>query len=135
VVTTSADHTVELWDVLSGRLLHTLEGHKDIVFTATFSSDSKYLFTWSLESVIILWSVSEGCLLIRHFIFDDDPDEWLHLHPSGLLDASPEAMDMIYWIKGLELIEFSQHKDRYWTPGLWKMVMEGKKLPEVRGMN
>ena len=72
--------------------------------------------------------------LIQNFQFDSDPNKWVHLHPSGLFDASPEAMDMMYWTKGPEVIEFSQLKDRYWLPGLWEKVMSGKELPRVKNM-
>ena len=58
----------------------------------------------------------------------------MHLHPSGLFDASPEAIKLMYWVKDCEIIEFSQLKDRYWLPGLWGKVMSGKELPRVQNM-
>ncbi len=68
------------------------------------------------------------------YIINNEPNKWVHIHPSGFFDASPEAMELMYWTKGLEIIEFSQLKDRYWLPGLWEKVMKGEKLPDVRGM-
>ena len=38
---------------------------------------------------------------------------------------------MMYWTKGLEVIEFSQLKERFYEPDLWKMVMSGDILPKV----
>ncbi|MFN5910211.1 MAG: caspase domain-containing protein, partial [Bacteroidota bacterium] len=62
------------------------------------------------------------------------PNKWVHIHPSGLFDASPQAMELMYWTKGLEVIEFAQLKDRYWVPGLWEKVMKGEPLPDARSM-
>jgi WD40 repeat protein len=36
----SADHTVRLWQVRNGELLHTLEGHADTVLRLDFSPDA-----------------------------------------------------------------------------------------------
>ncbi len=40
----------------------------------------------------------------------------------------------MHWIKGLEVIEFTQLKDRYWLPDLWKKVITDEPLPEVGDM-
>ena len=135
LATASVDNTARLWDAASGKLLHTLEGHTSGVNSAAFSPDGKTVVTASDDGSTILWDVKRGEQFIRHFIFDADPNKWIHLHPSGLFDASPEAMELMYWTKGLEIIEFSQLKDRYWVPGLWEKVMKGEPLPDVRDMN
>lgn len=64
-----------------------------------------------------------------------DSTDWAVIHPSGLFDASPNAMEKMYWVKGDELIAFNQLKDRYWQPNLWRMIMEGKPLRSVAGIN
>ena len=135
VLTASWDKTARIWDAASGKLLHTLEGHTSDVRCATFSSDETKVLTASKDGSIILWDSDTGEQLIRAFQFDSDPNKWVHLHPSGLFNASPEAMEMMYWTKGLEVIEFAQLKDRYYLPGLWEKVMKGEVLPNVRDMN
>lgn len=86
------------------------------------------------DGAILFWEKSTITPIIQLYFINADPAKWVHIHSSGLFDASPEAMDLMYWTKGLEVIEFSQLKDRYWVPGLWKKVMNGEKLPDVRGM-
>ena len=114
--------------------LYTLSGHSDIVRSGVFSLDGRKILTASTDGSIILWDSKSGAQLIQQFYFDSDPNKWVHLHHSGLFDASPEAMKMMYWIKGCEIIEFSQLKDRYWLPGLWEKAMSGKELPRVQNM-
>jgi WD40 repeat protein len=120
---------------LNGDVIQMLKGHNGAVLSSVFSKDGKNILTSSRDGSLIIWKTETGEQLIRQFVFDNNPELWLHLHPSGLFDASPEAMELMYWTKGLEVIEFAQLKDRYWVPGLWEKVMKGEALPEIQGMN
>lgn len=120
---------------LNGDVIQMLKGHNGAVLSSVFSKDGKNILTSSRDGSLIIWKTETGEQLIRQFVFDNNPELWLHLHPSGLFDASPEAMELMYWTKGLEVIEFAQLKDRYWVPGLWEKVMKGESLPEIKGMN
>jgi len=74
---------------------------------------------------------STGEILIKHIYLRNDPNNWVHITPDGFFDASPEAMKLMYWTKGLEVIEFDQLKDRFWVPGLWERLLSGEPLPTV----
>ncbi len=67
--------------------------------------------------------------------FSIDSTDWAVIHPSGLFDASPNAMEKMYWVRGDELIAFDQLKVHYWQPNLWRMIMEGKSLRSVENIN
>jgi len=56
----SWDHTIKLWDIVSGRLLRTLIGHDDVVGSVAFLGDSQTLASGSWDSTIKLWDVSSG---------------------------------------------------------------------------
>jgi WD40 repeat protein len=101
---------------------------------AVLTKNNRYMVLFGQKNVTI-YDLKTNKEVISHYYFENDPKKWVHLHPSGYFDASQEAMDLMYWTKALEIIEFTQLKDRYWIPGLWQKVMEGKPLPEVRGMN
>lgn len=64
-----------------------------------------------------------------------DSANWVVTHPSGLFDATPGAMDKLYFVTGLETIELNQLKARYYEPGLWKKAMRGEALRNVVGFN
>jgi len=51
----SGDDTVKLWEVESGQLIRTFEGHEDKVMSVAFSPDGNYIVSGSLDSNIILW--------------------------------------------------------------------------------
>lgn len=55
MVSASADKRVKIWDTGTAQELATLEGHKDMVWTAVFSPDGKTLATGSADSTVKLW--------------------------------------------------------------------------------
>lgn len=56
VIAGCRDNTARLYDVKSGRLLHTLSGHTGPVLDVAYSSDGTYLATASNDRTIRLWS-------------------------------------------------------------------------------
>jgi RNA polymerase sigma factor (sigma-70 family) len=60
VLAVSGQQTIELWDPESGRLLHTLKGHNDIVWCMAFSSDGKSMVSGSDDKTIRFWDVATG---------------------------------------------------------------------------
>jgi WD40 repeat protein len=62
VATTEGKET-QLWDANTGKLLHTLHGHRSFVEDAEFSPDSHELVTVSIDHDGRIWSVEKGRLL------------------------------------------------------------------------
>ncbi len=56
----SQDRTVCLWEVSSGKLLKTLQGHTQEVRSVAFSSDGKTLASGYEDRTVRLWEVSSG---------------------------------------------------------------------------
>lgn len=62
----SFDSTIKLWDVDVGRLLHSLNGHRDPVYSVAFSPNGEYLASGSLDKCMHIWSVKEA-KIVRTF--------------------------------------------------------------------
>lgn len=74
---------VKLWDVESGRLLHTMTGHREGVPDAAFSPNGETLASTGCDKTIKLWDVSTGRLrqtLAGH----DDCTMSVEFSPDGL---------------------------------------------------
>ncbi len=56
----SADHTVKLWDLATGRELRTLVGHGDWVTSVAFSPDGTLLCSGGHDGHVRLWGVPSG---------------------------------------------------------------------------
>jgi WD40 repeat protein len=51
---------VKIWDVTSGRLLHTVRGHSNSISAVAYSPDGKRLATASYEGSVKLWDADTG---------------------------------------------------------------------------
>ncbi|KAG2663554.1 hypothetical protein I3760_16G036500 [Carya illinoinensis] len=56
----SFDSTIKLWDVELGRLICSLNGHRDPVYSVAFSPNGEYLASGSMDKCMHIWSVKEG---------------------------------------------------------------------------
>nr|POE64137.1 wd40 repeat-containing protein hos15 [Quercus suber] len=56
----SFDSTVKLWDVELGKLLYSLNGHRDPVYSVAFSPNGEYLASGSLDKSMHIWSLKEN---------------------------------------------------------------------------
>lgn len=56
----SFDSTVKLWDVELGRLLSSLNGHREPVYSVAFSPNGEYLASGSLDKSVHIWSLKEA---------------------------------------------------------------------------
>ncbi|KAH9712138.1 WD40 repeat-containing protein HOS15 [Citrus sinensis] len=56
----SFDSTVKLWDVELGKLLYSLNGHREPVYSLAFSPTGEYLASGSLDKSMHIWSLKEG---------------------------------------------------------------------------
>lgn len=53
-----ADGAIKIWDTLSGKLVHTFEGHLAGVSTIAWSPDGATIASGSDDKTIRLWNVS-----------------------------------------------------------------------------
>lgn len=58
----SADRTINLWDVETGKLLHSLKGHEIAVYTVAFSPDGRVLASGGGNNGLIFWDPQTGDL-------------------------------------------------------------------------
>ncbi|XP_062158453.1 WD40 repeat-containing protein HOS15-like [Alnus glutinosa] len=56
----SFDSTIKLWDVELGRLICSLNGHRDPVYSVAFSPNGEYLASGSMDKCMHIWSVKEA---------------------------------------------------------------------------
>lgn len=62
----SFDSTIKLWDVELGHLLHSLNGHREPVYSVAFSPNAEYLASGSLDKCVNIWSVKEARIVKRY---------------------------------------------------------------------
>ncbi len=59
------DSTIRIRETVTGKCIRSLEGHKSVVTSASYSSDRKHIVSASLDKTIRVWDAATGqCLLI-----------------------------------------------------------------------
>jgi len=58
IATGGYDRTVRIWDVESGKLVKSLEGHEDVVNSVTFSPDGRCCASSAFDSCLRIWDVA-----------------------------------------------------------------------------
>jgi Tol biopolymer transport system component len=94
------DETIDLWDAVSGRLLHTLTGHTSPVQSVAFSPDGHTLASGSLDGTIELWDAASGRLL-RTLTDDNYLLRSVAFSPDGRTLASGSG----WWHGTIELLD------------------------------
>ncbi|MCB9289175.1 MAG: caspase family protein [Lewinellaceae bacterium] len=117
---------------LDGGLLQAFKGHKSSVGAVSFSPNGRNIITGSADNTARVWEVSSGKTLAT--LMAVGTEDWLTISPEGLFDASPGAMEQLYYVSGLEVIALDQLKERYFEPGLLQKLL-GNNQEEVRDVS
>ena len=131
ILSTADDHFIKMWNVESGECTLSLDA-ENIEFKCIFHPSGRFILS-NNSSNQTLWDANSGEKLASIVISENN--DWLVTTPSGLFDATPNAMRHMHFTAGLEIIELNQLKDRYYEPGLLKKIINGEELRDVQGFN
>ena len=95
------------------------KGISSVVFTP---KGSVYLTIEGDQINIFL--TETGKLLGTYYSFKDSKD-WLVVTPDGRYDGSPDAFKRLYYVKGVEVIALDALFEKFYTPGLYGMLIDG----------
>ncbi|MGK7903627.1 MAG: TIR domain-containing protein [Hormoscilla sp.] len=102
IASDTGDETVKLWNK-EGKLLHTLKGHEESIYSITFSPDSQTIASTSWDNTVKLWN-KEGKLL--HTLEDHkELVESVAFSPDGQIIASASRDETVkLWNKEGQLL-------------------------------
>lgn len=86
-----------------------------------FSPDGSRAVSGTYDGTLRFWDVQTGQGLATAY-FPGEKD-WVVKAPNGLFDASPGAMQRMYFVVGTEVIDLEQLKERYFEPGLLQKIL------------
>ncbi|KAB8238710.1 WD40-repeat-containing domain protein [Aspergillus alliaceus] len=110
----SADTTIKVWDVNTGKELQTLTGHSNMVMSVAFSPDGSILASGSADTTLELWDVKAGKKL-QTLVGHSDQVISVAFSPDGSTLASGSAdTTLILWdVKaGKELQKLAGHLNK-----------------------
>lgn len=124
---------VALYYLNKEQVYSTLEGHKEMVWDVLFLNDQSRVMTqaenfkiWTTEEFPNNMEYHERCLATITLF--DETDDWLVTTPDGRFDASPGAMERMYYVKnGVQIIPLEALYEGFYTPNLLTQAMGGEK--------
>jgi WD40 repeat protein len=120
VVSASADCTLKLWDVASGRELRSFAGHADAVGACALSADGARLVSGSRDETLKLWDVASG-LELRSFAGHENSVNACALSANGarLVSGSKDCTLKLWDVaSGCEMRSFAGHTAPVWACAL-----------------
>lgn len=118
---TTGDGYMTLFDLDSMDIDNCWKGHDGYVYSLAFSQDGKRLISTGADQTTRIWNIATGQEMAQIVLFGEK--DWAIVSPDGLFDASPGAMNHLYFTVGTEAIELDQLKERYYEPGLLSKLM------------
>ena len=98
------------------------EGHAgDQISLFKFTPDGSRAWAATYDGTLRGWDLKTSQELFT--IYFPGEKEWVVTAPSGLFDASPGAMRMMYFVVGTEVVDLEQLKERYFEPGLLQKIL------------
>lgn len=83
-----SDNTVKLFDASSTKVLRTIKGHEDWVYSIAMSPDEKRIASGSGDGTVKLWNISDGKLLWTMNHLGAGTDDWVISTPAGNVISS-----------------------------------------------
>jgi WD40 repeat protein len=65
LATAGADRAIRLWELPSGKPLHVLEGHTELVYSIDFTPDGKRLASGSTDPTVRIWDFETGAEVLN----------------------------------------------------------------------
>jgi WD40 repeat protein len=120
------------WDTATGRELTRPDGPFKILGRAASPDGRLILGLDRSQSSIHFYNPITGAELVTLVSFREGG--WAVVDPDGRYDASdPDNAPGLHFVAGNDVIELSQLKARFYTPGLLARIWRGENLPAIAG--
>lgn len=120
------DKNLYLTNVTTGET-EELKGHEGWIEGIAFLKGDSLLASASMDGTVIIWDVYTKSELIR--LIPLDSADWAAVMPDGRFDGSRNGIDLMYLVKGIEVIPLESYYDLYYTPGLLGSVIRAETRP------
>jgi WD40 repeat protein len=122
------DRTIKLWNTDSGKLIKSLTGHSGGVTSIQITPDGKKLISNTVDGEIKVWDLKNYKEIYTYIQIDRK--NWLVKNPKGYFDGTPNALKLINYVSGLDVITVNSLFEKYYTPNLLKRINDGEKFSE-----
>ncbi|HNX80177.1 MAG TPA: WD40 repeat domain-containing protein, partial [Prolixibacteraceae bacterium] len=128
----SGDGKLFFWDILNSRFdtSLTMDLSNIAIEGISFSPSGRFLFVNTQENFIQLWDLSLKKLAATLYP-NTTTNDWAVITPDGRFDASPEAQNYMFYLRGLDIFPLSVLFEQFYTPDLLPRLLAGEVFPPV----
>lgn len=133
LATGSDDKTINLFDVMTGKLLQSFIGHAGAITSLKFSPDPKSFLSASSDGTLKLWDSLSGEIIATFFPYKD---AFIILTPEGFFSGAGDFNKYVHFVKGLDAYDFNQFCDTFCRPDLVEKKLKGEDISKYTdGLN
>jgi WD40 repeat protein len=107
IVSGANDNTLKVWDVETGKEIHSISGHSASVKSVGFSPDGRRIVSGSSKTIKV-WDAETGEEIVQILGLTDG--EWLCVTPEGYYNASPGGEQYLKDRAGNEISGMEQYR-------------------------
>lgn len=129
IISGDGDRKIKFWDIVTGEILVELSGHISAVTDIKITSDGKLMISRGANGEVIIWDYPNKKQLYTYMQINRN--DWLVTTPTGHFDGSKNALKLVNYVSGMEVIAIESLFSKYYTPGLALSIMKGEKLNDT----
>jgi WD40 repeat protein len=123
IVSSGADNMIKLWDVKTGELIRTLNGHSSYVDFVTFSPDGRFILSGANDGTVRLWNADTGEQTASFIGYPDG--EWVVITPDGYYNASAKGEKYLSVRAGENVYGIENYRSIYNRPDIVQARLRG----------
>ena len=125
----SSDRTIKIINYETGKEIKTLTGHSTSITSVKFTPDGSKLISCSIDGVIKVWETNNFSEIYTYIQIDRN--NWLAKNKFGYFDGSKDALKLVNYVSGLEVLPVNSLFEKFFTPNLIKRIMSGEKFSDT----
>ncbi|MBN2683090.1 MAG: caspase family protein, partial [Bacteroidales bacterium] len=133
IATGSNDRTIQLWNPDTGEVLKVLEGNSNSITDIKITNDGKRLISCTVDGIVKIWDLDSYKELYTYIRISRK--DWLVQNSAGFFDGSPEALKLVNYVSGMDVIPVGSLFEKFFSPGLLERIMKGEKFGETGNLN
>ena len=129
IISGDGDRKIKFWNIKTGKLELALSGHISAVTAIELTKDGKLMVSRGANGEVIVWDMASKKQLYTYMQINRE--DWLVTTTSGQFDGSKNALSLVNYVSGMEVVNIASLFDKYYAPNLAKRIMGGEKMNDT----
>jgi len=129
IISGGSSNLIQFWDSKTGQLKQSLKGHTSAITDIKLTADGKYMVSSASNGEVIVWDFKTKQEIYTYLQINQT--DWLVKTPNGYFDGSANALSLVNYVSGVDVMSINALFDKYYTPNLVTRLMAGDQFNDV----